>query len=131
MELTKLRLRAVVGLSCIAFLAVSTLPAQDIYTAIEPKPLTLADGSSADEDIVSPPAEGPSSSTSLSDQKNLSDSKNPNVIRNDDGGISATPHKFHYAFRLNVRAVYDDNIYLGETFRVHDYYFAIEPGLTL
>jgi hypothetical protein len=132
MELTKLRARTVAGLSCLSLLVVSTLPAQDIYTPIEPKPLSLADGSRpSDDDIVLPPAEGPNSSTTLSDAK--SDSKNPPSveIRNDDGGISATPHKFHYAFRLTLRGVYDDNIYLTETDRVSDYYFAIEPGLTL
>jgi hypothetical protein len=139
MAFTKLRIRTVAGLSCIALLSVTTLPAQDIYTAIEPKPLTLADGGSSDEDIVMPPAQGPDSSTSLSDPKNLSDSKNlrdsknqPTVeIPRDDGGISATPHKFQYGFRLTLRGVYDDNIYLTENHKVDDYYFAIEPGLTL
>jgi hypothetical protein len=134
MELTKLRARTVAVLSCVSLLSVTTLPAQDVYSSVEPKPLSLADGSHpADEDIVLQPAEGPSSSTSLSDSKAPYDSKNrPSVeVRNDDGGISATPHKFHYAFRLNLRGVYDDNIYLTERDHVDDYYFAIEPGLTL
>lgn len=130
MDLTRLSARAAAAMSCVSLLVVSTLPAQDIFTPIDPKPLTLADGSSADDDIVLPPAEGPNSSTTLGDTK--SDSKNPSVeIRNDDDGISATPHKFHYAFRLTLRGVYDDNIFLSETDRVDDYYFAIEPGLTL
>jgi hypothetical protein len=133
MEFTKLRIRTVAGLSCIALVSVTTLPAQDIYTSIEPKPLTLADGGSSDEDIVLPPAQGPTSSTNLSDSKNLRDSKNqPTVeISRDDGSISAVPHKFQYGFRLTLRGVYDDDIYLTENHKVDDYYFAIEPGLTL
>ena len=41
------------------------------------------------------------------------------------------PKRFQYAFRLNVRGVYDDNIYLTNTNRIADFYFAIEPGVTL
>jgi len=121
-------------LASISLAIAASVSAQDIYTAIEPKPLTLADGShSNSEDIVLPPAEGPSSTTSLNDSKSPSDTKNPPSleVRNDDSGISATPHKFHYGFRLNLRGVYDDNIFLTERFKEHDYYFAIEPGLTL
>jgi polysaccharide biosynthesis protein VpsM len=128
MDITRLRARSIAALSCVSFLVVSTLPAQDIYTPIDPKPLTLADGSSVDDSVL-PPAEGPNYSTTLSDTK--SDSKNRVDIKNDDAGISATPHKFHYAFRLTLRGVYDDNIFLSETDKVDDYYFAIEPGLTL
>ncbi|MDQ3119006.1 MAG: outer membrane beta-barrel protein [Verrucomicrobiota bacterium] len=45
--------------------------------------------------------------------------------------VSSIPRRFQYAFRLNLRAVYDDNIYLRHTDRVGDYYFAIEPGVTI
>lgn len=45
--------------------------------------------------------------------------------------VSAVPKRFQYAFRLNIRGVYDDNIFLRHTDRVGDFYFAIEPGLTL
>jgi len=134
MDLTRFRTRTIGVLSGIALLAVTPLPAQDIYTAIEPKPLTLADGGrqAEDEIILPPPSEGPSMRTDFGDAKNISDSKQkPSAeIRNDDS-ISATPNKFHYGFRLTIRGVYDDNIFLTETNRVDDYYIAIEPGLTL
>ncbi|MDQ6940596.1 MAG: hypothetical protein M3119_10625, partial [Verrucomicrobiota bacterium] len=45
--------------------------------------------------------------------------------------ISSIPKKFQYALRLNIRGVYDDNIFLIQGERVGDYYLAIEPGLTL
>ncbi len=45
--------------------------------------------------------------------------------------ISSIPKKFQYALRLNLRGVYDDNIFLIQGERVGDYYLAIEPGLTL
>ncbi|MEP6809378.1 MAG: outer membrane beta-barrel protein [Chthoniobacterales bacterium] len=41
------------------------------------------------------------------------------------------PKRFQYGFRLNLRGVYDDNISLRQTNRVGDYYFAIEPGVTI
>jgi len=45
--------------------------------------------------------------------------------------ISAVPKRFQYAFRLNMRGVYDDNIFLRHENRVGDVYFAIEPAVTL
>jgi hypothetical protein len=44
---------------------------------------------------------------------------------------SGQPRRFHYSLRLNIRGVYDDNIFLSHTDRVSDYYFAIEPMLTV
>ena len=44
---------------------------------------------------------------------------------------SGQPRRFHYSLRLNIRGVYDDNIFLSHTNRVSDYYFAIEPMLTV
>jgi hypothetical protein len=41
------------------------------------------------------------------------------------------PRRFHYRLALTIRGVYDDNIFLSHTDRVSDYYFAIEPMLTL
>jgi hypothetical protein len=120
-------------LMCASLLAATSLPAQDIYTPIEPAPLTLAERSRVSstevEADVSPPAEGPS------DSKGLSDSKNPmpSIEVRGDGtaSISATPHRFQYGLRLTIRGVYDDNIFLSRTNRVSDYYVAIEPGITL
>lgn len=45
--------------------------------------------------------------------------------------VSAIPKKFQYALRLGLRGVYDDNIFLRQFNRVSDFYFAIEPGITL
>ena len=39
--------------------------------------------------------------------------------------------RFHYRFGLTIRGVYDDNIFLSNTNRVSDYYFAIEPMVTV
>ena len=48
------------------------------------------------------------------------------------GGASSSgePRRFHYALQLNVRGVWDDNIFISHTDRVSDYYFAIEPDIT-
>jgi hypothetical protein len=45
--------------------------------------------------------------------------------------VAATPRRFHYALSLNLRAVYDDNIFLTDTDHVNDFYFTIEPDVTL
>ena len=45
-----------------------------------------------------------------------------------DSGI---PRRFHYEFRLSVRAVYDDNINLGHDNRISDFYTSIEPSIML
>ena len=44
---------------------------------------------------------------------------------------SGEPRRFHYVLRLSVRGVWDDNIFLTHTDKVSDYYFAIEPSITL
>src|SRR6266487_6113081 len=46
-------------------------------------------------------------------------------------GYSAEPRRFHYSLRLTVRGVWDDNIFISNTNRVSDYYFAIEPAITI
>ncbi|PYK91981.1 MAG: hypothetical protein DME35_00395 [Verrucomicrobia bacterium] len=45
--------------------------------------------------------------------------------------VSAEPRRFQYGFKVTVRGVYDDNINISQTNRVSDYYFSIEPVLTL
>lgn len=52
---------------------------------------------------------------------------NPPATSNDLG----IPRRFHYAFHLAARAVYDDNINLQSTNGTSDYYFTIEPSLML
>ena len=44
---------------------------------------------------------------------------------------SGEPRRFHYELRLTVRGVWDDNIFISHTNRVSDYYFAIEPEITI
>ena len=44
---------------------------------------------------------------------------------------SGEPRRIYYKFGLTVRGVWDDNIYLTHTHHVSDYYFAIEPWITI
>jgi hypothetical protein len=48
-----------------------------------------------------------------------------------EGPPSSEPRRFHYGLQLTVRGVWDDNIFISQTDRKSDYYFAIEPQLTL
>lgn len=45
-----------------------------------------------------------------------------------DSGI---PRRFHYEIRLSIRGVYDDNINLLDSNPVSDFYFSIEPNISL
>jgi hypothetical protein len=45
--------------------------------------------------------------------------------------VSSEPRRFQYELKISVRGVYDDNINISQTDRVSDYYFTIEPVLTL
>src|ERR1700692_3631401 len=44
---------------------------------------------------------------------------------------SGEPRRFYYRLLLTVRGVWDDNINISHTNRVSDYYFAIEPQITI
>jgi hypothetical protein len=44
---------------------------------------------------------------------------------------SGEPRRFHFKLQLNIRGVYDDNIFISHDNRVSDYYFAIEPMITV
>jgi hypothetical protein len=48
-----------------------------------------------------------------------------------EGPPSSEPRRFHYGLLFTVRGVWDDNIFLSHTNKTSDYYFAIEPQLTL
>jgi hypothetical protein len=48
-----------------------------------------------------------------------------------DSDVSAVPRRFHYELRLSLRGIYDDNINLNHFDRLSDYYFIIEPGITI
>ena len=56
---------------------------------------------------------------------------NGNAFPGGDTLYSGEPRRFHYAFGLTVRGVWDDNVFLSHTNRVSDYYFAIEPWITI
>ncbi len=49
-------------------------------------------------------------------------------VRNE---VSSEPRRFQYGLQVTMRGVYDDNINVSQTARVSDYYFTIEPVLTL
>jgi hypothetical protein len=44
---------------------------------------------------------------------------------------SGEPRRIYYKLGLTVRGVWDDNIFLTNTNKVSDYYFAIEPWITI
>src|SRR4051794_22395290 len=44
---------------------------------------------------------------------------------------SGESRRFHYQLSLTVRGVWDDNIFISHTNKVSDYYFAIEPVVTI
>jgi Putative beta-barrel porin 2 len=48
-----------------------------------------------------------------------------------EGPPAGEPRRFHYGLQFTVRGVWDDNIFISHTNKVSDYYFAIEPVLTL
>src|SRR5437867_7178083 len=54
-----------------------------------------------------------------------------NVFPGGETISSSEPRRFHYELRLTVRGVWDDNIFISNTNRVSDYYFAIEPEITI
>ena len=45
--------------------------------------------------------------------------------------VSSEPRRFQYGLQITSRGVYDDNINISQTNKVADYYFTIEPVLTL
>jgi hypothetical protein len=46
-------------------------------------------------------------------------------------GITSAPKRFQWGVRLTIRGVYDDNILLSHFDRIHDWYVAIEPAITI
>jgi hypothetical protein len=45
--------------------------------------------------------------------------------------VAETPRRFQYAFTVTMRGVYDDNINISSFNRISDFYFTIEPSITL
>jgi len=54
-----------------------------------------------------------------------------NVFPAGETVYSAETRRFHYQLSLTVRGVWDDNIFLNHSNKVSDYYFAIEPVITI
>jgi hypothetical protein len=100
--------------------------------------LSLAPDLPAQETMSSTPTLSPSqqpttaisteSSTQTLNPASDSNLHSTNDIRDE---VSADPRRFHYSLQLTFRGVYDDNINISQTDRVSDFYFTIEPLLTL
>ena len=132
-----------------------TLPSSEPAPSMEAAPLP-----SASEPLPSTPAESlPSSSAPLpSSEEAFPSSTDPwsssggyttaqtSVIGSPDAGApyggfstkniavgepSSQPRRFYYGLMFTVRGVWDDNIFLSHNDRKSDYYFALEPQLTL
>jgi hypothetical protein len=54
-----------------------------------------------------------------------------NVFPGAETIYSSEPRRFYYKLGLTLRGVWDDNIFISHTHRVSDYYFAIEPWITI
>jgi hypothetical protein len=60
----------------------------------------------------------------------IANAAGPGVERN-GRPVAETPRRFQYSFSVTMRAVYDDNINISSFNRVSDFYFTIEPSITL
>jgi len=127
-------------------------------SSVEPPPSTSAEAlpavpeslpSAPVEPLPSPAASLPSSEEAFpASRQSLSSSMNytggyttvvPAPVATGPNGVfpggepieSGEPRRIYYKFGLTVRGVWDDNIYLTHTNKVSDYYFAIEPWITI
>ena len=115
-----------VGLALIAGIFIASTFAARGENPLPEEPLpSSADYTSAQTDLVPPPPT-PTNPFGTLDLKNLTIGG-----ENASNVSSAEPRRFHYSLRLTVRGVYDDNIFISNTNRVSDYYFAIEPMITV
>ncbi|PYK32004.1 MAG: hypothetical protein DME57_01575 [Verrucomicrobia bacterium] len=74
----------------------------------------------------------PSGTNPTTDQTTTPVNPAPNFHSTDlRSQVSSEPRRFQYNLQISVRGVYDDNIELSHTDRVSDWYFSIEPVLTL
>ena len=125
---------------------VSSAP-ESLPSAVEPLPSTPAEPlPSSSEPLPSSEQAFPSSPDPWSPSTNYTSASTtvvpPPVATGPYGGSynvfpagetvsSGEPRRFHYMLSLTVRGVWDDNIFLRHTNKVSDYYFAIEPTITL
>jgi len=90
---------------------------------VEEEPLPSSTDYTAAQTDLAPPPRAPTTPLGGFDSKS--------VMPSSENASSAEPRRFHYSLRLTVRGVYDDNIFISHTDRVSDYYFAIEPAITV
>ncbi|MFL6537142.1 MAG: hypothetical protein ACJ8JD_03065, partial [Chthoniobacterales bacterium] len=128
----------VVPAACLFLLLASGLRAEADGPSAETTDATAQESASADLTVAQTTPTNPAASAAIDrarvggyfDAQAQSDQRPSAEIRGGDP-VSAVPKRFQYAFRLFMSGVYDDNIYLRETNKVSDFYFAIEPGITL
>jgi hypothetical protein len=106
----------------------------------EPLPSSTAPLASSDETFPSSPDPWASSTDYTTAQTNMMSApaaggpyggfSTKNVALG-EGPSSGEPRRFHYGLQLTVRGVWDDNIFISHTDKKSDYYFAIEPEITL
>jgi hypothetical protein len=96
------------------------LPSSEQAFPSLPQPLSLSTNyTTAQTEVVPPPvATGPYGNSY-------------NVFPAGDTVYSGESRRFHYLFLFTVRGVWDDNIFLTHSNKTSDYYFAIEPQVTL
>jgi len=112
------------GLALIAGIFIAcTLPARGDDVTVQEEPLpSSTDYSMAETNAAPAPPSLPYSVGAYGSKEG---------VPGGEAVASGEPRRFHYRFGLTVRGVYDDNINISHTDRVSDYYFAIEPAITL
>jgi hypothetical protein len=133
------------------FVPAEPLPSSADYTPaqsdiVQPKgPLTSSVDYTVTQNDAAPPPEQPLPSSSVDHTPARTDAAPPpsvptgplgvfdskSVMPSGEAVSSSEPRRFHYNLRLTIRGVYDDNIFISHTDRVSDYYFAIEPAITV
>jgi len=115
------------GLALIAGLFIACTLAARGEDPVPEEPLpSSSDYTSTQTNPVAPPP-SPSGLLGAFDARNLTlggESVPENIS-------SGEPRRFHYRLQLTVRGVWDDNIFISNTNRISDYYFAIEPMITV
>jgi hypothetical protein len=97
------------------------LPSSEEAFPSSPEPLSSSTNYTTAQTVIAPPtAAGPYGGVN-----------SKNVFPSGETISSGEPRRFHYELRLTVRGVWDDNIFISHTNRVSDYYFAIEPEITI
>jgi hypothetical protein len=93
-------------------------------TTVEPPVLGQVNATSIETNEPALPIGDPGTPTSVPAAEDIAATATGNAVAD-------TPRRFHYSLRMQIRGVYDDNINIRPTNKVSDYYFAIEPGISL